>query len=78
MKSMSCKDLGGPCDVRFTGDDANEIIKAQDAHLKQMVADGDHAHEDALKAMKGRWKKPWSGMSWYKGVKRDFAALPDS
>ena len=62
MKTMSCKDLGGPCDLQFTGKDANEIIKAQDAHLK---------------AMKGRWKKPWAGMGWYRNVKREFAALPD-
>jgi len=77
MKSMSCKDLGGPCDERFAGKDANEIINAQDAHLKAKVAAGDASHEEAAKAMKGRWKKPWSGMSWYRGVKRDFAALPD-
>ena len=37
MKSMSCKDLGGPCEQRFTGKDANEIINAQDAHLKAMA-----------------------------------------
>jgi hypothetical protein len=28
--------------------------------------------------MKGRWKRPISGMGWYRQVKRDFAALPDS
>ena len=42
-----------------------------------MVAGGDGAHEPALKDMKGRWKRPISGMSWYRQVKKDFAALPE-
>jgi hypothetical protein len=28
--------------------------------------------------MKGRWRHPIAGMGWYRQVKRDFAALPDS
>jgi len=76
MKTMTCADLGGPCDHELAGDDANEVIKQQDEHLKAMVAAGDAAHEPALREMKGRWKRPISGMSWYRQVKRDFAALP--
>ena len=74
MKTMSCKQLGGPCDHPLTGDTADEVIKAQDAHLKQRVADGDDAHVPAHDAMRGRWKHPISGMGWYRTVKRDFAA----
>ena len=77
MKTMTCKQLGGPCEHRLSGDDANVVIKAQDQHLKQAVADGDATHEAALDEMKGRWKRPISGMGWYRNVKRDFAALPD-
>lgn len=74
---MTCKQMGGPCDLPHQGGDANEVIKAQDAHLNQMVANGDASHEDALKSMKDRWKHPIAGMGWYRQVKRDFAALPD-
>jgi hypothetical protein len=74
---MTCKDLGGPCDLALQGKSADDVIKAQDAHLKDTVASGDDAHESALKSMKGRWKKPISGMGWYRQVKRDFAALPE-
>jgi hypothetical protein len=77
MKTMTCKDLGGPCDLAHTGNDANEVINAQDKHLKDAVAAGDTAHEAALKDMKGRWRRPWKGMGWYRQVKRDFAALPE-
>jgi len=77
MKTMTCKQLGGACDLELRGDDANEVIKAQDQHLREVVAGGDTAHEPALKDMKGRWKRPISGMKWYRQVQRDFDALPD-
>ena len=77
MKTMTCKQLGGPCDLAHRGSTADEVIKAQDRHLREAVAAGDVAHEPALKAMKGRWKHPVSGMGWYRKAKRDFAALPE-
>jgi predicted small metal-binding protein len=77
MKTMTCIQLGGPCEFELRGNTADEVIKAQDQHLKEMVAEGDKAHEPALKEMKGRWKRPLSGMGWYRKAKRDFAALPD-
>jgi hypothetical protein len=75
MKSMTCRELGGACDLAHHGDDANAIIKAQDQHLKDAVAAGSVEHEPALKEMKGRWKRPISGLKWYRQVQRDFAAL---
>ena len=77
MKTMTCWQMGGPCDLAHHGDDANEVITAQDEHLKAVVAAGDTDHETALKEMKGRWKRPVSGLKWYRRVQRDFAALPD-
>ena len=77
MKTMTCKQLGGPCDHEHHGQTADEVIKSQDQHLKDMVAGGDTAHEAARDAMKGRWKHPISGMGWYRTAKKDFAALPE-
>ena len=78
MKTMTCKQLGGPCDFELHGDTADEVIKEEDRHLKERVASGDDTHRDALTRMKGRWKHPISGMGWYKNAKRDFAALPEN
>lgn len=77
MKTMTCKQLGGPCDLALHGETANDVIKAQDRHLKEVVASGDDAHKGALKEMQGRWKNPIAGMGWYRNAKRDFAALPE-
>ena len=77
MKTMTCKQLGGPCDLQLHGETADEVIKAQDKHLNEIVSTGDEMHQSALKAMKGRWKHPLSGMAWYRKAKRDFAGLPE-
>ena len=74
---MTCRQLGGPCDLSLRGEAADDVIKAQDAHLKEMVTGGDATHESALKEMKGRWRHPISGMGWYRDAKRNFAALPE-
>jgi hypothetical protein len=70
--------MGGPCDAAFQGTSADAVIKAQDNHLKEMVANGDATHQDALKAMQGRWKNPLKGMGWYRKTKKAYAALPDN
>ncbi len=74
MKTMTCTELGGACDLELRGETADDVIKLQDKHLNEVVAGGDAAHAPALKAMKGRWKHPVAGMRWYKDTKREFAA----
>ena len=77
MKTMTCRQMGGPCDVPFHGNSADEVIKAEDSHLKEMVASGDGTHSSALKSMQGRWKNPVAGMRWYLNTRKAFAALPE-
>ena len=78
MKTMTCQQLGGPCALPLTGKDANEVIQAQDRHLREVVAAGDTSHASALEEMKSRWRRPVAGMGWYRQVKRDFASAPVS
>jgi len=75
MKTMTCSQLGGACELAHVGADANEIIKAQDRHLREVVAAGSSDHEPALRDMKSRWRRPVSGLKWYRQVQRDFASL---
>jgi hypothetical protein len=76
MKTMTGQALGGVCDMAHRCATADDVIKAQDRHLRKAVAGGDTTHEKALAAMKGRWRRPISGMGWYREVKRRFAELP--
>ncbi len=78
MKTMTCNQLGGPCELALQGDTADDIIKAQDRHLGQAVRSGDSTHQYAYETMKGRWRNPIKGMGWYRDTKKAFAALPEA
>lgn len=77
MKTMTCSQFGGPCDVEFHGENADVVIKAQDRHLREAVRAGDAAHVPAHEEMKGRWRRPVAAMGWYRETKRAFAQLPE-
>ena len=77
MKTMTCRQLGGPCDVAHRGESADEVIKAQDAHLKEAEKAGDASHQAAREEMKGRWRRPVKAMGWYRDTKQAFADLPE-
>ena len=78
MKTMTCRQLGGPCDLAHTADTADEIIQAQDRDLKATVAGNDTTHQEAAEAMTGRWRNPLKGMGWYRATKKAFAEIPEN
>ena len=77
MKTMTCRQLGGPCDLEHHGESADDVINAQDQHLKDAVKDGDTAHGPARDEMKSRWRHPKRSLGWYNDCKKAFAALPE-
>lgn len=77
MKTMTCNQLGGPCEQPLRGETADDVIKAQDRHLRDVVKAGDADHEEARNQMKGRWKHPKQSMNWYSSAKRAFAETPE-
>ncbi len=76
MKTMTCRQLGGPCDLAHHGESADDVINAQDQHLKQVVKEGDEAHREARQEMKFRWLHPKKSLGWYNDMKLTFADLP--
>jgi hypothetical protein len=78
VKTMTCRQLGGPCDLEHRGETADDVINAQDRHLKEAEKAGDVTHQAARDAMKGRWRRPKKSMDWYRDMKRAFAELPES
>lgn len=77
MKTMTCRALGGPCDLEHRGDSADDVIKAQDRHLKEAERAGDVTHQAARDEMKARWRHPKRSMDWYRDAKQAFAALAE-
>ena len=77
MKTMSCRQLGGPCDLEHRGESADDVINAQDRHLKEAEKAGDATHQEARDEMKSRWRHPKRSMGWYRATKATVAALPE-
>ena len=74
---MTCRQLGGPCDLEHLGESADDVIKAQDRHLQEAVGSGGAGREHAREAMKGRWRRPRQTLGWYRDTRRAFAELRD-
>ncbi|HYN34649.1 MAG TPA: hypothetical protein VES40_18645 [Ilumatobacteraceae bacterium] len=74
---MTCRQLGGPCNHSHRGETADDVIRSQDEHLEQMVESGDDEHQPARDEMKARWRRPISGMKWYRQAKKDFAEISE-
>jgi hypothetical protein len=77
MKTMTCRQLGGPCALEHRGETADDVINAQDRHLKEAEKAGDATHQQARDAMKGRWRHPKKSMDWYRDMKKAFSELPE-
>ena len=73
MTTMTCRQLGGPCDLELAGETADDVIKQQDRHLREAVRAGDEVHGPAAEQMKARWRHPVRAMGWYRSVKKAFA-----
>ena len=73
MKTMTCRDLGGPCELEHRGKTTDEVINAQDRHLKEAEKAGDATHQEARDDMKNRWRHPKKSLGWYRDMKQAFA-----
>ncbi|MEZ4703496.1 MAG: hypothetical protein R2834_24410 [Rhodothermales bacterium] len=49
---MTCKDLGGACDLAFHAGTFEEIARMSQKHGKEMAQQGDKPHLDAMSAMR--------------------------
>lgn len=79
MKTMTCKQLYGPCDALIQGATAEKMIENSQKHAMEMVASGDNVHIDAMEAMKKENMKmtPEAQKQWMEKFQNDFAATPE-
>jgi hypothetical protein len=76
MKSMTCKELGGACNVKFRANTFEEIITLSKEHAMEMVNKGDEAHILAMEEMRQLMRSPEEMQDWLEMKKKDFDALP--
>ena len=74
MKSMSCVQLGGACDVVFSGNTFEDVAAQSQQHGKEMFGANDAPHIEAMSKMMEIMK---SGQieSWMAECRSEFEAL---
>ena len=74
---MTCKQLGGACDVKFQANTFEEMAEKSKKHGMEMFQSGDDGHLKAMQAMQGLMKSPESMKEWFESKRREFDALPE-
>ncbi|MCB0430849.1 MAG: DUF1059 domain-containing protein [Flavobacteriales bacterium] len=77
MKTMTCKQLGGACDLAFQAETFEEIAALSKQHGMEMFQKGDAAHMLAMKEMQSLMHSPEAMNKWMAEKKAAFDALPE-
>ena len=78
MKSMTCKQLGGACDLEFQANSFETIAEMSQKHGQEMLEKGDSAHLEAMAKMKTLLNNPEAMNQWMENKQEEFNALPDN
>ena len=77
MKTMTCKQLGGACDMEFHAASFEEMAGLSKKHGMEMFQKGDEAHLKAMNEMKELMRTPEAMKAWFENKRREFDALPE-
>ncbi|MGX9517354.1 DUF1059 domain-containing protein [Vibrio mediterranei] len=75
MKSMTCRQLGGACDLVFEAETFEQIAELSKRHGMEMYQKQDPAHLDAMNKIQAMMQNPEEMKAWYEEKKREFDAL---
>ncbi|WP_072862301.1 DUF1059 domain-containing protein [Arenibacter palladensis] len=76
MKTMTCKQLGGACDMQFHANTFEELAEQSKKHGMAMFQAGNADHIEAMKKMQELMKSPDALSKWYENKRKEFEALP--
>ena len=76
MKTMTCNQLGGACELLFHGNNFEEIVAQSKQHGMEMFQQADQPHLDAMTAMKKVMQSAGEMQVWLDNKLRAFEALP--
>ena len=75
---MTCKQLGGACDLAFHGNTFEEIAEISKKHGMEMYQNQDPAHLEAMSKMGELMQKPEAMKLWFDAKRLEFEALPNN
>jgi len=78
MKTMTCKQLGGACDLVFHANTFEEMAEMSKKYGMEMFQKGDEAHLKAMKEMQELMQSPDAMKEWFENKRKEFDALPEN
>ncbi|MFT4660408.1 MAG: hypothetical protein ACI8XB_000676 [Patiriisocius sp.] len=75
MKTMTCNQLGGACDLEFHGETFDQMAEQSKKHGMEMFQKGDEAHLAAMGKMKEIIQTPGAVEGWFASKRKEFEAL---
>lgn len=75
MKTMTCEQLGGACNLEFSAERFDEIAEMSKKHAIEMYKAGDIAHLNAMEKMQELMQDPYAMQKWFEGKRAEFDAL---
>jgi|TARA_R110000868_G_scaffold21614_13_gene89631 predicted small metal-binding protein len=78
MKTMTCKQLGGGCDMQFHANTFQEMAEQSKKHGIKMFQMGDKEHLEAMNKMRKLMQSPEGMAKWFENKQKEFEALPES
>ena len=76
MKTMTCKELGGACDLAFHANTFDEIAQMGQKHGKEMFQRGDKEHLEAMNRMRDLMQSQDGVAKWMAGSPTGFCWRP--
>ena len=77
MKTMTCNQLGGACELEFHANTFGEIAEMSKIHGMEMFQKGDEAHLQAMNEMQELMKSPDAMNKWFEDKRKEFNALAE-
>jgi hypothetical protein len=78
MKTMTCKQLGGACDLEFQAETFEEMAELSKNHGMEMFQIKDPAHLEAMQNMRELMKNPEDMQNWFASKREEFETLPEN
>jgi len=75
MKTMTCRELGGACDLEFQASTFEEMAELSKSHGTEMMKQNEEAHLKAMNEMKELMKTTEAMQEWFDGKRNQFNAL---
>jgi hypothetical protein len=76
MKTMTCRQLGGACDEKFSAASFEDIAEMSRKHGMEMFQKGDEEHIKAMNKMRDLMQEPDAMQEWMENRRRKFESLP--